>query len=407
MIETTIESHSTGNNRKRLFIAGIILLAVWITITFIPLVLKNKLGSFVFDYHDTAIYFERGKWLTEGTPPISEYPQIPTFLFGIDRLLSGWVDTNMQFNVFVAILSLEMLLILFLFFKGLLAVLPKGFGNYAFLALLPPTVYFTYNRFDILPAYLCLIAFIAATKKQWIMASIILSIATFTKWYPALLFPGFFMYATTLEKKFQWKMILSFAITSIAILLLSYLYSGLEPILAPYQFHIARDIEFLSFPVFLSDFIRGALDIQRSLPYYFLFLFIIQVSAPILIFFIKLDSLDALIHYCIIVTAVFILFSRIWSPQWFLWLLPFLIISSKNLKTAGVILVYNLITYLGFPVFFVTYGQYSDPLRILILLTYFFIFAMILRSIVNIMSTRATPSNQGSQSITGKTMPEG
>jgi hypothetical protein len=385
MIDPKIESHYSGNNRKRLFIAGIILLAVWITITFVPIVLKVKIGPFVFDYGDSADYFEKGKWLTDGTPPISEYPQIPTFIFGINRLLSTWIDTNMQFNVFVAFFSLEMLLVLFLFFKVLLEVLPKGLSNYAFLALLPPTLYFTYDRFDILPAYLCLIAYFAATKKQWIMVSIILSIATFTKWYPALLFPGFFMYATTLEKKFQWKMILSFAITSIAILLLSYLYGGLEPILAPYQFHIARDMEFSSFPVYLSDFIRSALDIQRSLPYYFLFLFIIQVSAPILIiFFTKLDSLDALIHYCIIVTGVFILFSRIWSPQWFLWLLPFLIISVKNIKTAGLIIVYNLMTYLSFPIFFIHYGSYSNQLRILVLLIYIFLFAIILRSIMNI-----------------------
>jgi hypothetical protein len=385
MIDPKIESHYSGNNRKRLFIAGIILLAVWITITFVPIVLKVKIGPFVFDYGDSADYFEKGKWLTDGTPPISEYPQIPTFIFGINRLLSTWIDTNMQFNVFVAFFSLEMLLVLFLFFKVLLEVLPKGLSNYAFLALLPPTLYFTYDRFDILPAYLCLIAYFAATKKQWIMVSIILSIATFTKWYPALLFPGFFMYATTFEKKFQWKMILSFAITSIAILLLSYLYGGLEPILAPYQFHIARDMEFSSFPVYLSDFIRSALDIQRSLPYYFLFLFIIQVSAPILIiFFTKLDSLDALIHYCIIVTGVFILFSRIWSPQWFLWLLPFLIISVKNIKTAGLIIVYNLMTYLSFPIFFIHYGSYSNQLRILVLLIYIFLFAIILRSIMNI-----------------------
>jgi hypothetical protein len=396
MSDPIIESHYSGNNRKRLFIAGIILLAVWITLTFVSIVFKDKTGSFVFDYHDSALYFERGKWLTEGTPPISEYPQIPTFLFGVNRLLSTWIDTNMQFNVFVDIFSLEMLLVLFLFIKVLIEVLPKGLSNYAFLALLPPTLYFTYNRFDILPAFLCLMAYLAATKKQWIMVSIILSLATFTKWYPALLFPGFFMYATTFEKKFQWKMILSFAITSFAILLLSYLYGGLESILAPYQFHVARDIEFMAFPAFLSDFIRSALDIQRSLPYYFLFLFIIQISAPILIIFKKIDSLDALIHYCIIVTGVFILFSRIWSPQWFLWLLPFLIISSKNFITAGVILVYNLLTYLSFPVFFVYYGQYSDPLRILVLLIYIFLFAIIFRSIINIKSTSATPSKQGS-----------
>ncbi len=384
MIETRMESDHSGNNRKRLFIAGIILLAAWITITFLPIHLKNKSGAYVLDYHDFTIYFERGKWLTDGTPAISEYPQIPTFLFGIDRLLSTWIDKKLPFTAFEAIFSLEMLLVLFLFMKDLLGVLPKGISNYAFLALLPPTVYFTINRFDILPAYMCVLAYLAAIKKQWILASIILSVATFTKWYPALLFPGFFMYATTLEKKFQWKMIVSFAVTSFAILLLTYLYGGLEPILAPYQFHITRDIEFLAFPVFLDDFFRSVLSIHRSLPYYFLFLFIIQISGPILIVFTKLNSLDALIHYSIIVTSVFILFSRIWSPQWFLWLLPFLFLSSKNIISAGLIIVYNVLTYLSFPFFFVYFGPYSNQLRFLGLLIYFFLFALILRSIIHL-----------------------
>ena len=97
-----------------------------------------------------------------------------------------------------------------------------------------------------------------------------------------------------------------FTMTSIVILLLTYLAGGVEAILAPYQFRTARGMEFVAVPVLLDNFLRSLLGAQIRRPYFFLFFFIIQLSGPILILFIKLDSLDALVHYCILVTGVFV-----------------------------------------------------------------------------------------------------
>lgn len=371
------------NSRKKI-IVGLALLTAWIIMTIIPTVFKDKTGRLFDDPYDRNDYFERGKWFTENTLPLSEYPQIPTLLFGINHLTSMWGNSNMQLTLYVAFFSLEMLLVLFLVYKVLLKLLPAGFSNYALLVLLPPTLYFTYNRFDILPAYLCLIAYSAATKREWMMVSIILSIATFTKWYPILLFPGFFMYAVNRESKFQWNMILGFTMTSSAIVLLSYLYGGLATVLAPYQFHLARGLEYTALPVLIHNMIRGLLGIQINLPLFFLFFFIAQVSGPILIFLVKLDSLNALIDYSIVVIGLFMLFSRIWSPQWFLWLIPFLIISAKNLKTVGLIIVYNLATYLSFPLISDYYGSNSYQFYFSGLLTYVILLVIILRSVMNL-----------------------
>jgi hypothetical protein len=383
-MDPTLEIQPSTNNKHKLFIVWIILLTAWMIMTFLPPVLNGRTGRLFTDPYDRSTYFERGKWLIEGTLPISEYPQIPTLLFGINHLLSSWADPNIQLAVYLAFFSLEMLFVLFLLFKVLLDLLPPGLSNYAFLLLLPPTLYFTYNRFDILPAYLCLVAYSAATKRQWAIVSIVLAIATFTKWYPSLLLPGFFMYATKLESKVQWKMIIGFTLTSGVIVFLSYIYGGIETLLAPYQFHAARAMEYIALPALIDSFIHGLLGVHINSPYFFLLFFIIQVSGPILIFFIKLDSLEALIHYCIVVTGLFVLFSRIWSPQWFLWLLPFLIILAKNIKTAGLIIAYNIIAYVSFPVIFDYYGSSSSQLQIAGLLTYLILFAIMFLSIKNL-----------------------
>ena len=380
MIDPMINTHHPINNRKKLFVIGTTLLIVWLIMTISPLFSEGKTRRLFADSIDLSVYFERGRWFTEGTLPLSEYPQIPTLLFGVNNLTSMWADPNIQTEVYSAFFSLEMMLVLFLVSKVLLELLPPSLSNYVFLVLLPPTLYFTYSRFDILPAYFCLIAYSAATKKQWTLTSIMLAIATFTKWYPILLFPGFFVYATTLEKKIQWRMVVGFTVTSTVIVLASYLYGGAKTVLAPYTFHMTRGMEYTAVPVLLDNLIRGLLGTQVSLPYFFLFFFIAQIVTPILIFFIKIDSIDVLVDYCIIVIGAFVLFSRIWSPQWFLWLLPFLIISAKNTKRTRLIILYNLATYLSFPVIFNYYGSSSYQLQIASSLIYFILLIIIFQA---------------------------
>jgi len=368
-----------------------ILSLIWAIMTIIPLCIKT--GRLFVDYTDRMVYYERGKWFTENTPPISEYPQIPTLLFGINHSVIMWLNTDIQPIVYLAFFSLEMMLVLFIMFKILLELLPPEHSNYAFLVLLPPTIYFAYNRFDILPALLCLIAYRASTKKQWILVSFLLAIATFTKWYPVLLFPGFLIYATMVESKFQWKMIATFAISSLTILIISFLHGGLESIQAPYILHISRSMEYVALPVLIDKFLKYAFEININLTYYFLFFFILQISAPIIIvIYFKINSLDLLIHYCIITIAMFILFSRIWSPQWFLWLLPFLILSANNIKVAVLIIVYNIVTYLCFPVFFDFYGDSSVQLQISGLLTYIILFIIIIWSTKSLLSSKGLVS---------------
>jgi len=382
MIDTDNKFHS--NNRKKQFIVWVILLSTWITMTVVPMIFKDKTGIILVDFGDISVYFRIGKWLTQHTLPISEYPQIPTLLFGITRLFSSLLHTRFQPDIFAISFSMEMFIVLFLVFKGLLGILPPKLSNYAFLVLLPPTVYFTYNRFDILPAYLCLLAYIASINKKWTMVSIILAVATFTKWYPALLFPGFLFYATRLESKFQWKMVIIFAASSIAILLPSYLQGGLEQVLAPYQFHTARSMEYVALPVIISDLIHFLSNINLVFPYYFLIFFILQISSLILVFFIKLDSLEKLSDYCIIAIGTFVVFSRIWSPQWILWLMPFLVISAKDKRFVTIIIAYNIMVYFCFPILFIYTGTSSYQLKIASLLTDGILLAIIFRSIKHI-----------------------
>ncbi|MCX7681999.1 MAG: hypothetical protein N2508_08580 [Anaerolineae bacterium] len=364
------------------------LLAVWAVMTLAPVVFENRTGRWFADFYDRSIYFERGKWFTERTPPISEYPQIPTLLFGLNNIPFMWLNEKTRFAAYVVFFSLEMMLVLFLTYKTLLSLLPPAFKNYAFLVFLPATLYFTYNRFDILPAYLCLAAYASATKRRWRATSILLAIATFTKWYPILLFPAFFVYAAKRESRLPWTMLLWFGVISITLLLLTYLCGGSVSILAPYQFQLARGMEPVALPTQVSELIRNLTGARSDPPFLLPLFFFLQIWTPMLVFIARIETPESLVDYCIIAIGMFVLFSRIWSPQWFLWLFPFLVISIGSARKALLIVLCDVMTYLCFPILFDSYGPSSPQLKITGLLTLSIILLMVLDSFRNLATAR-------------------
>lgn len=132
------QPNTENKNQRELFIVWLGLLMAWLVMTLIPLFVGEKTGRLLFDFYDLSVYFIRGQWLIANLPALSEYPQIPTLLFGVNRLLFSWINADLQPFVFTAFFSLQMILILFLTFKGLLEYLPAIFRHYAYLILLPP-----------------------------------------------------------------------------------------------------------------------------------------------------------------------------------------------------------------------------------------------------------------------------
>ena len=367
-----------SGKQKRLLIIWCLLLLIWLFFITIPSLFKNQTGTLIFDPNEYASYYDRGGWIHSSGAPVSEYPQIPTYLFGLNRLISDSFPQNIQFGVFYAVFSLEMMIVLFFLIKVLEDLLPHKNKPFALLMFLPPVLYFALNRFDILPALICLLAIKKAQKQQWIFASILLAIATFTKWYPILLFPGFFVYAGFQENKHNWKMVFAFLMTAMVILLPTFIQGGYAAILAPYQFHFVRGMEYVALPVLISSLLENWLIAPQVLNFSFLFF---QFSSPLFCIFQKIDTLDNLVDYGVLCIALFILFSRINSPQWFLWLMPFLVLSIKDKKDVLLILFYNLITYIFFPIVFNSYGNSSFPLKVLAVLSYLILSFLIVRSI--------------------------
>lgn len=173
-------------------------------------------------------------------------------------------------------------------------------------------------------------------------------------------------------------MVIVFLLAAIVILLPTFIQGGYAAILAPYQFHLARGMEYVALPVLINNMLGNWITAPKTLNFLFLFL---QLLSPLFCVFLDIFTLDDVVEYGVLCIALFILFSSNNSPQWFLWLMPFLILSIKDKKDVLLILFYDLITYFFFPIVFNSYGNSSFPLKVLAILSYILLAFLIVRSL--------------------------
>jgi hypothetical protein len=369
---------------------AIVFFLLWLLeITVLRLNLNSHVRYFSDD-GDRQVYFERGAWFPNGEVPyrdtISEYPQIPTYFFGLLYILiPGEKNSIFAYLLFSSYFVLAMLIVLFALIDQLYRVLPDR-KYLAFLFLLPAPLYYTFNRFDILPAYLCLLSFVLVARKQWGLASVILAVATLTKWYPVLLLPAYLAYCFHSEGRINWRMILLFSVTCLLILLPTLLLGGLDALLVPYRFQGVRGLEPLSLPAMIGRLQEAISDQPIVERYYILGFLFLQGIAALIALFARIDRIEKLVQWCILIISLFVLFARIYSPQWLVWILPFLILAARDKIDLIIIVVYSVVAYLGFPVVFDAVGKSSSLMFLMSAMNFILLAIIAGRSIRQIWS---------------------
>jgi hypothetical protein len=66
----------------------------------------------------------------------------------------------------------------------------------------------------------------------------------------------------------------------------------------------------------------------------------------------RVDSLERVISWSVIILAAFLLLSTVWSPQWMLWVLPLMILIARTAGDVIAIVAYGIIGYLVFPLIY-------------------------------------------------------
>lgn len=319
------------------------------------------------DDFELQVFFQRGSWLPQGLTPYNkeifqEYPQL-----GLSYLTFPYLFTSDYQNY-------KTILILFNFFclLGLIYVTYKILQKlnrsilYLFLFLLPSVAYFVFSRFDIVVVLLMQISLYLLLSRKYRASVIFLALAFLTKWYPLLFLPLYFYYLrgklpAPESKKIGKEMIFIFFVIIFAVMVFSFIIDGIYS-LVPYFFHSARlaAAGSLYHLIFQSSFLKFGLD---NLNYIGIALFfLLQFSIPLIFIFQSKKLLSyltdrrQLIMWISLAILIFLLFSRFYSPQWILWFLPLLVLVINSKLEIVLLIAYDIVNYLAFPVIWQSWG---------------------------------------------------
>lgn len=237
---------------------------------------------------------------------------------------------------------------------GLMAVIRWGYepgGRLAgpiFLLLLPAALYFTANRFDVVPALLVALSYACLGRKHIVGAAVLLGFATMIKVYPVLLAPLVCAYLWPERRKIA-VFATAFALTALVLLLPWMLRYGPETTLAPFRFQLLRLYQDSSgsfydciLPASLAGPELGARLFRTGTEFLSVALFLWR--RPV--------TMPGLLRASVVVLIVFLSLQVFYSPQWILWLSPLLIpLAERDRRIFWLYVALDLVIYWSFPMY--------------------------------------------------------
>lgn len=348
------------------------------------------------DVHDRGVYQQRGRWLPAGVAPYvgehSEYPQIATWMLAVPYLFfdhhvpdGGYdqtkdertgrrrstaterehlaADRDSYFDAFHV-----MMLVVGLVQFALVLLLLRTFGAsplWALLVVMPASLYFTLNRYDIVPAVFVSGALLALFSERMRTAAFLLALGAMSKWYPILLLPLFVSYECRRRARageaFGQALggglvapLLVAGATCAALLAVTWFWDGggLDAVTYVYSFHAGRAPNPASLVSALTAPHRWGL-LSPDTPWLETATRALQFGPALVLALLPIRSRDALLWACLVVVAGFVTFSKVFSPQWILWFGPIAVLLVARARGLLALLVaLEILIYVQMPVMF-------------------------------------------------------
>ncbi len=384
-----------------------IVIAVVVLVTFLVLIVPDHINvtvgdksgqvRLIRDDFELSVFYDRGSWLPSGLTPYNdemfqEYPQLGLGYITLPYLFS---DTYNGYRSVLILFNALCLIGLIIVTAAILKYLDKS-SKYLLLFLLPSVLYFSFSRFDVLVALLVQISLLLVLTRKYKTSFFVLALAVLTKWYAVLFVPIYWYYIRKKNQNQKNKnivrhgLIIFFAIIFL-VLIISYAVDGLSS-LGPYLFHGSRPAGVGSLYYLIFDKLFTSFELTNINYLGMAVFFFVQLLVPILFIFFSqrfsrnLDSSRMFIMWLTVAILGFLIFSRFYSPQWIIWFLPLLMLVTKNVRTIMLIIIYDLLNFLAFPIIWQLWGPLSTVfviISILIVSIGIIITIMLMRDLLN------------------------
>jgi hypothetical protein len=220
-----------------------------------------------------------------------------------------------------------------------------GLSGPVWLLVLPGALYFTLNRFDVLPALLTALS-LACLGRRWLIASAaLLAAATLIKVYPVLLAPLVFHYLWT-DRRAALAWAGAFGVAAAAMVVPPLLADDWQAIAGPYQIQLTREP---MGPTFYGRILPEVLEENDALGRGFRFGSLALVMAALCLT--RPPDLASVLRRGAIAVIVFAGLTVFYSPQWILWFSPLLVpLAGRSWSVLLLVVALDIATYLTFPV---------------------------------------------------------
>jgi hypothetical protein len=215
------------------------------------------------------------------------------------------------------------------------------------LLLLPASLYFALNRFDVLPALLVGLSLAAGGRGRHLASGGFLAAATLLKAYPVLLVPPLLRFVSA-DRRSGVRWALGYGGLMLAFLIPTVALSDGRTVLAPYRFQLTRPAEDWT----LFGYVLPAVLAQDSLAAR-IFRSGSVIAAALALVWMRPGSLVSVLRRGAVMLLVFLALQVFYSPQWVLWLTPLLVpLATTSRVILWLTVLLDLVTFLSFPVVF-------------------------------------------------------
>jgi hypothetical protein len=313
---------------------------------------RPLLPRYYLEYpHTTLLLFRLGFWLQPALPPVPAAVLDGAYANVVDHVPAGAAERALWRTFRRAIVVYRVVMLGCLL--ALVLVLRAGYdptgrlSSGGLLLVLPAALYFTVNRFDIVPTLLTALAFAAVGRRRPALAGAFLGLGALVKVYPALLAPLFLRYLWP-DRRGLARFVLAGVATAVVFLGPPLLREGPEAVAAPYRLQLARSGD--GEPDWTAYGYLFPRDLAENDVWGRAFRLGALVLAVGLLSLGRVPDLESLVRRSAVVLVVFMVLQVFYSPQWYLWLLPLLLpLTRLQRGLVPLVIALDVVAFLSFP----------------------------------------------------------